>query len=77
MVEHIDVQLALAGQACNGEVAAADKAGDRVVDVVAEQQYSLACSGYGRNSLTTTFPARSWLSQFAKPASSLPWGCPA
>jgi len=39
--QHVDIQFALPGQSGQGEVAAADKAGDRVVDIPPEKQVEL------------------------------------
>jgi len=51
VVQHIDVQLALPGQALQREVAAANKAGDGVVDIVPKQQIQLGVQRVGQKQL--------------------------
>ena len=51
MVQHVDVELALLGEAREGEIAAAEVADDRVDRVGAEQQVELGVQGVAQEEL--------------------------
>ena len=74
VVEHIDIQLPMARQAGQRQIAAADKAGDGVVHIVAEQQIQLGVQRVRQKQLDHHLPRAQLPSQAAQPGFVLAGG---